>query len=125
MAIYLGTMLPRCSSEGFKHETKPSLLAASWVYIATKVTFDTGGLLLPPFTITFKADFSLLHFPSGCPGHLLDGTLFHSSSDFPLEIQATTSYAKIDYIINPHSYKRVLAVHLNFSNYPLFYKKSP
>jgi len=64
----------------------PSLLAAGWVYKAIKITQNAGRLLLYRFTITKKlAVYSLLHYPLGYPSHYLNGTILHSSPDFPLE----------------------------------------
>jgi hypothetical protein len=64
----------------------PSLLAAGWVYKALKITQKSGGLLLHRFTITDKsAVYSLLHYPLGYPSHYLNGTILHSSPDFPLD----------------------------------------
>ena len=63
-----------------------ALLAAGWVYKATPIARGTGGLLPHRFTLTTEtvAVCSLLHYPSGYPGRPFDGTLSHSSPDFPL-----------------------------------------
>ncbi len=71
----------------------PPLLAAGWVYIAAKITQSTGGLLPRRFTFSsyltkIEVVYFLLHCPLGYPSHTLDGTILHSSSDFPLVIQA-------------------------------------
>ena len=69
VAIYLGTMLPRCSSEGFLYmKSKPSLLAAGWVYKATYVAICAGGLLPHRFTFSFTCKLT-------CKGSLLSVAL--------------------------------------------------
>jgi len=68
----------------------PPLLAAGWVYITVKIAQNIGELL--PHRFTFSSSLTksevvyfLLHCPLGYPSHLLDGTILHGSSDFPLE----------------------------------------
>jgi len=55
------------------------LLATDWVYLATYVTIDTGGLLHHRFTYCYPmvAVFSLLHLPSDYSGHPLGGVPSH------------------------------------------------
>jgi len=72
----------------------PSLLAAGWVYIAVKIAQNTGRLLLYRFTFSsyltkIEVVYFLLHYPLGYPSHLLNGTILHSSSDFPLASYAS------------------------------------
>lgn len=50
--IYLVVKLLKQSSEEPKREALPSLLAAGWVYIAIKITQNTGELLPHRFTLT-------------------------------------------------------------------------
>ena len=73
-------------------------LLPGWVYIASKITQGTGGLLPRRFTLTYsingKAVYSLLHFPSTYVGHPLDGTLSYSSPDFPLATTVTSNHMR-------------------------------